>query len=135
MEYIAGSELNKALQSDYRVYLCGNLCKPQNMKWIPDGELEIGISFYKEFTADKPHFHAANTEYNYVINGMTKLLLIDYGEEFIFEEGSLFIIPPHTKYASKHIGGTRIIFVKNPGGNDKKLVDINKALTEWLKSW
>ncbi len=135
MEYIMGSDLRQALQSSYRVYLCGNLSKPQEMKWIPDGQLEIGTSLYKEFTADKPHFHAAATEYNYVISGKTKVLLIDEGQEFTFEEGSLFVIPPHTKYASKHLGGTRILFVKNPGGNDKNLVNINEALTDWLKSW
>lgn len=135
MEYIVGSELNKALQSDYRVYLCGNLYNPQNMKWIHDGQLEIGISYYKKFTSDKPHFHGVATEYNYVMNGKTKVFLIDEGEEYIFEEGSLFVIPPNTKYASKHLGGTRILFVKNPGGNDKKLVNTSEVLAEWLKSW
>lgn len=135
MEYILGNELNQALKSDYRVYLCGNLSKPQKMKWIPDEQLEIGTSLYNEFTSDKPHFHHVATEYNYVISGKTKLLLIDEGEEYTFEEGSLFVIPPHTKYASKHLAGTRILFVKNPGGNDKKLIDINQKLTDWLKSW
>lgn len=135
MEYIMGSELNQALQSEYRVYLCGNLCKPQGMKWIPDGQLEIGTSLYQTFTADKPHFHTAATEYNYVISGKTKVLLIDEGKEFTFEEGSLFVIPPNTKYASKHLGGTRILFIKCPGGNDKNLVDMTEALADWLKAW
>jgi len=135
MEYIMGRELNRALQSDYRVYLCGNLHKPQSMKWIPDSQLEIGTSCYKSFTADKPHFHDTATEYNYVASGTTKVLLIEENQEFVFEAGSLFVIPPHTEYASKHLEGTQILFIKNPGGNDKKLVDINETLADWLKSW
>ena len=135
MEYIMGRELIEAFQSDYRVYLCGNLSKPQDMKWIPDSHLEIGTSYYREFTADKPHLHTTATEYNYVVSGMTKVFLIEEGQEFVFETGSLFVIPPHTKYASKHIGGTQILFIKNPGGNDKKLVDVDGALVDWLKLW
>lgn len=135
MQYITGNELNQALQSNYRVYLCGDLKMPQNMRWIHDEQMEVGMSLYKEFTAGKPHFHAIATEYNYVISGKMKLLLIDENREYIFEEGSLIVIPPNTKYASKHLGGTRILFIKKPGGNDKNLVEMNNKLNDWLKAW
>ena len=40
-----------------------------------------------------------------------------------------------TKYASKHTAGTKILFFKAPGGNDKTLFAIDNALKKWLSSW
>ncbi len=136
MEYIRGIDLNQALRSSYRVYLCGDLQKPQDcLSWISDTMLEIGTSLYKEFTADHPHFHAQATEYNYVLHGVSKVLLIDEGTEYIFDENTLFVIPPHTRYASKHMAGTRILFIKYPGGNDKNLITVDGSLKQWLETW
>lgn len=135
MDFIRGNEVKEALKSTYRVYLCGNLQKPQQLKWISDNKNEIGTSYYKEFTADQPHFHTTATEYNYVLSGYSKVLLIDEDKEYIFDEGSLFVISPMTKYASKHSENTKILFLKTPVGNDKQLVDVNEQLEKWLRSW
>lgn len=135
MEYICGDELFQALEKEPRVYLCGELKKPQSMKWISDGDNEIGMSFYKDFTHDAPHLHTTAKEYNFVISGCTKVLLIDSGKTYTFGEGSLFVIPPMTKYASKHSGGTRVLFFKSPGGNDKHLIQIDAYTAEWLAEW
>lgn len=135
MECIDGKNLELALKSANRVYLCGDLKKPQDLKWIHDENNEIGISHYKCFTADLPHFHTKATEYNYIIKGSTKILLIDEGREILFEEGSIFVLPPMTKYASKHLPNTKIIFFKSPGGNDKHLIGIDDSLEAWRKSW
>ncbi len=47
-------KLLSSLETDNRMYLCGNLEKPQALDWINTDGLEIGMSDYKEFTADVP---------------------------------------------------------------------------------
>jgi mannose-6-phosphate isomerase-like protein (cupin superfamily) len=136
VDFITGKDIEAALAQTYRVYLCGNLERPQDeLVCMPNYEVEIGISDYREFTADRPHFHTTTTEYNYVLHGTSRVYLIDSDEEHTFEEGSLFVIPPRTRYASKHVGGTRLLFFKSPGGNDKRLVDPDVALSAWLETW
>ena len=136
MKYLDGSEIIEALQKTYRVYLCGNLEKPQKeLKWIHDEQLEIGISHYQDFTADSPHLHTDATEYNYVIKGSSKVLILAEEREYVFASGSLFVIPQNTKYASKHSADTQILFIKSPGGNDKQLIDVSPKLQTWLQSW
>ena len=135
MNYIYGRHIHETLKSTYRVYLCGNLKRPQELQWIQDEKIEVGISHYPKYTADHPHFHAAVTEYNYVVDGCSKVLLIDENKEFLFEAGSLFVIPPMTSYASKHLDGTKILFFKVPGQNDKQTIDVNGKLKIWLSAW
>lgn len=135
MEFIHGEVLRQALEKSYRVYLCGDLEKPQEMKWIHDAKNEVGISFYSRFTADQPHFHTTATEYNYIISGSSKVLLLKEQKEITLEAGSIFVFPPMTHYASKHQAGTRILFFKSPGGNDKHLIEMTESLQVWLQAW
>lgn len=135
MDCIQGKEIATALDKTYRVYLCGNLEKPQSLRWIHDEKNEVGVSFYQKYTADQPHFHTMATEYNYIVSGSTKLFLIDENKEFTYEAGSIFVLPPMTKYASKHLAGTKVLFFKSPGGNDKNLVEVTPELQKWLDSW
>ena len=86
MEIICGNDLDKALESAYRVYLCGDLKKPQDLKWIHDENVEMGISYYKEFTADQPHYHLHATEYNFILEGKSKFLLVDEKKEIELEK-------------------------------------------------
>ena len=137
MNYIIGSDISKVLDIKDRIYLCGDLKKPQQLEWIEDERLEIGMSRYKggEFQADIPHYHETNTEYNFVLSGTTKFLLIDERREMEFEKGSLIVVPPGTKYASKHKAGTEILFIKIPAGDDKVIVDVDESIQDWLKDW
>lgn len=135
MEFIYGSDIQKALESLYRVYLCGDLKLPQELQWIHDEKNELGISYYEKFAADKPHYHINATEYNYIISGKTKIFLIEERRELLLEAGSFFVIPPMTKYAAKHMENTKILFFKSPCGNDKQLIDINDTLKTWLNVW
>lgn len=135
MKVIHGGDLEKALECAHRVYLCGDLQKPQQFPCIYDSHNEVGTSYYKNFTADQPHFHTTATEYNYVICGSSKVLLVDDGKEYLLKAGSLFVIPPMTKYASKHLANTKILFFKSPGGNDKCIIEVSDALNDWLYSW
>ena len=105
------------------------------MQWIHDEANEIGVSHYKQFTADRPHYHTSATEYNYIISGSSKFFLIDVGKQILLEAGSLLRLPPMTKYASKHLENTKILFFKSPGGNDKQLLDTDERLNAWLRSW
>lgn len=136
IQSLSGSQINDALKLQYRVYLCGDKSMIQpSLEYIPDEQLEVGISDYQEYTADKPHYHAQNTEYNYVVCGCTKVIDLDTGEELQYEAGSLFVLAPNTRYASKHIAGTKMFFVKCPKGNDKIIVNIDNKLSAWMKSW
>lgn len=135
MDYIQGTYLQEKLSEKYRIYLCGSLEKPQAEKCILDKENEAGISFYQQFTVDLPHFHTTATEYNYIVSGSSKILLLDEHKEITLEAGSFFVFPPMTKYVAKHQAGTKILFFKSPGGNDKQLIDMTKELNVWCQSW
>jgi len=133
---ISGNQIEHAFQEKYRVYLCGDesMIQPE-LKYIPDEYLEIGISDYQKFTADKPHYHAQNTEYNFVVSGCTRVVNLETGEEHQYDAGSLFVIAPNTRYASKHNEGTKVFFVKCPKGNDKMLVEPDEGLLAWMTCW
>lgn len=134
--FFFGKQISDALDKKYRVYLCGNLSRPQReLECINDSNIEIGTSYYKEFTSDKPHVHSRITEYNYVLQGKVKLLLIADNREYEFDKDSLFIIPPNTEYVSKNQADTRLLFIKSPGGNDKSLVEVDDRVLAWMQSW
>jgi len=97
---IDGANIERALAEVQRVYLCGDLVFPQDsLEHIQSKGMEIGISDYKEFTVDKPHFHTKTTEYNYVLSGATKLFLIDSQEEQIYR-----LSEKDARYASQSAG-------------------------------
>ena len=139
MKKIFGRDIKDALSKTYRVYLCGNLSKPQvELPCISDDNLEIGMSYYKEFTSDNPHFHTRATEYNFILEGESRVFLpdeINGEQEYHFEKGGMFVLSPNTRYAFKHKAGTKILFIKCPGGNDKMLFKPDEKLKAWLSSW
>lgn len=135
-DFFSGEVLKETLKKNYRIYLCGNLSVPQEaLDCIYDDKLEIGTSFYEFYTADVPHYHKNATEYNFVVYGTVKLYLFDTKETFEFTEGSLYVLPPNTKYATKNAPNTQVLFMKCPGGNDKMLYDCDEHLRKWLISW
>lgn len=136
MQSIHGNEIAAALQRNYRVYLCGDksMIQPE-LAYLPDEQLEIGISDYAEYTADLPHVHTRNHEYNFVVCGCTKVLELDTGEEREFEAGSLYVFSPNTRHVCKHTAGTKEFFVKCPKGNDKMPVEVTEAIAEWMRAW
>ena len=117
MKYITGDGFQNVLNKNKRVYLCGNLKQGTENKYIPTDAYEIGISQYDEFTVEKAHLHRFNKEYT-------------------FEAGSLFVIEPDMPYKTKAVKGTKVIFSKVPGGNDKELTpQLEKDMESWGKSW
>jgi len=134
IKIIRGSDIEEATSKEYRQYLVGDLKNPQLLDFVKDN-VEIGISSYKEFTSDVPHKHPVCSEYNYILEGTTKVLIIEDNVEFTFEKGDFFSIPVNTPYASKHKGGTKVLFFKNPSINDKTKVEVTKELSDWLNKW
>lgn len=135
MNVIKEEEISSGLEQSSRVYLCGNLKMGNTVEHIPTDSYEIGVTQYSEFSADKAHIHTFNTEYNYVLEGSIKIFLIDEKKEVLLKKGDLFVINVGEPYMGKALPGTKVIFSKVPGGNDKKLIEIDKKMTEWCKSW
>ncbi|WP_312102870.1 cupin domain-containing protein [Pygmaiobacter massiliensis] len=127
--------INDALKGTTRQYLAGHLKLPQNLDHIDDTNIEIGVTDYKEYTVEAPHWHKVAYEYQYMISGETKYLDVDTGEETYYVAGDFYRIDPETKYAQKSLGGTTILFIKTPPGNDKVVVDANNDVQKWLEKW
>ena len=135
MKIINHIEIENGLKDSGRVYLCGDLQRSNGVEHIKTDGYEIGISEYPEFKCDKPHYHAFNNEFNFVIAGQVKVILINEKKEYLFSAGDLFVIEPNEPYIGKNIAGTRVLFSKSPGGDDKVLVEKNEALIRWSESW
>lgn len=136
MEIIKSYETEVALKKEYRQYLAGHLKKPQPYLKHIDDDIEVGISFYEDFKADKPHVHPQCTEHGYVLQGAVKVLLLDgSNKEYELTCGDFFVLRPGIPYATKNNAGTKVLFIKSPGINDKQLVDVNDDLNKWLSAW
>ena len=132
---LTASAINGALKDTTRQYLVGNLKLPQELTHIDDSNIEIGITDYKEYTAEDPHWHKVAYEYQYMISGETKYLDVETGEETHYVTGDFYRIDPKTKYAQKSIGGTTILFIKTPPGNDKVSMEADDNAQKWLAKW
>ncbi len=125
-----------ALNKTYRQYLAGRLEAPQPYLPCIDDDIEVGISYYRKFTADKPHMHPVAMEHGYILSGKLRLMLLDGTHEtFEFGKGDFFVIPTGTAYAVKNAPRTKVLFIKSPGGNDKQLVEVTPEVQEWLSKW
>jgi uncharacterized cupin superfamily protein len=136
LESISARQLEQALSREYRQYLTGHLQRPQpHLQHIED-DIEVGISHYREFTADKPHIHPVATEHGYVLEGSLRLLLLDGSHrEVQFDAGDFFVLQPGVGYATKNAPGTKILFIKSPGVNDKQELAPTEEVTAWLSAW
>ncbi len=135
MKILKHDEIANVLEKNGRVYLCGNLQRPTAIQHIPTDGYEIGISDYPVYTFEKAHIHTFNKEYNYVLEGAIKILLLKTGQEYTFTKGDLFMIDTDEPYTGKELPGTRTIFSKVPGGNDKVLVEMDERVLRWGESW
>lgn len=125
-------EINTSLESTNRQYLQGDLKKEQLLSYIYSNNSEIGISDYKEYCHDDPHYHDFITETNYVITGRLCLHILDTGKDYVIEAGGVFSVPPKVKHVLKIQPGTRIIFFKNHSMNDKHVVSFEgKDFETW----
>lgn len=136
LQIIRGAALDSALSKEYRQYLTGHLQRPQEYLEHVDDDIEIGISHYRKFTADTPHMHPVATEHSYVLQGSIKVLLLE-GEprEYLLEAGDFFVLRPGNGYATKNAPGTKVLFIKSPGLNDKTPVPVTEDIKKWLSTW
>ncbi len=136
MDIIRREDLEFALSKEYRQYLTGHLGRPQPFLNHIDDDTEIGMSYYREFTADTPHVHPICTEHTLILSGAIRMRILDgSGEEYEFREGDFFVLPTNTPYATKNAPGTRVLFIKAPGVNDKTLVTPDEDTLRWLSAW
>lgn len=132
---IRAAEIDNALAKEYRQYLTGKLSREQkHLKHIED-DIEIGVSYYESFAADTPHVHPVATEHGYVLQGSIKMRCTDSAEEYEFSAGDFFVVPVGVPYASKNAPGTKVLFIKSPGINDKTPVDVDQETENWLLQW
>lgn len=130
---INNADILSALKDTTRQYFVGNLSKPQQVSFIRDERLEIGISSYPAFKYELTHVHTVATEYQYMISGWTEYMDVETGEVYEFKKGDFYAIEPGTAYSQRVRAGTNILFIKVPSTNDKQLVDISEEQMKWLE--
>ena len=135
MKTITGKDIRSALARQLRIYLCGNLSKPEEINSILTDGLEIGISHYDTFTMEKAHLHKWNHEYNFIKSGSVKVYVFDEHKEYEFHQDDMYVIEPGMAYVTKAQPDTEVIFVKSPGGNDKQLIPHTDVINQWGKEW
>lgn len=136
ISYLLADGINNALSKQYRQYLTGRLTREQKHLQHIDDDIEIGVSYYKEFTSDTPHKHPVATEHCYILQGVVRVQCLE-GErtKFEFHEGDFFVIEKGVAYATKNAANTKVLFIKSPGINDKEVVEIDADIKDWLSSW
>ena len=116
---IGSEEIKKSLTSATRQYLVGHLERPQELKHLDSGELEIGITSYKKITEEEPHWHKFANEYQLVLQGETSYCDLTNGEVINLRCGDFYLIESGTCYSQESEAGTIILFIKVPSINDK----------------
>lgn len=131
IEVVSGQSIESALNISKRQYLVGELALPQELEYLRDSHVEAGITEYKEYTIEKPHYHTTTTEYIYVISGESKYMNVNTREETFVKQGDFYVIHSGITYAQKSNAGLKVIFFKYPSGNDKICVEDDGSLEEW----
>lgn len=134
-DVIYKSELDRAFESERRQYLTGDLKLPQVLEYIKDSNVEIGMSRYKEYGVEEPHYHNEVSEYHFILSGETKYVDVSSNREYCFGAGDFYIIRPNTVYIQKSVVGTELMFIKVPGKNDKVKVMSDDRIKAWLSEW
>lgn len=129
IEILSNDMLDGIFKNTYRHYLVGAFQEAS----LKDDNIEVGISNYRSFTYDMPHYHPRVTEYQYVIAGESALFDISNDRVYHLKQGDFFIVKPNTHYAEKHKSNTKVLFFKFPGENDKILIEVSYSIEMWLK--
>ncbi len=128
---ISNEDIRKSLENVTRQYFVGNLKKSQSLDFIKREDIEIGITSYKEYSEEQPHYHTVVTEFQYVVSGWTKYINLKTKEEFEFKMGDFYVIETGTHYAQKSKKGTKILFIKSPSINDKMSIEYGDDIVSW----
>ena len=117
--FIRSYVVTEALRQTNRQYFVGNLAKPQELPFIRDEQLEVGITCYDSGTVESPHWHLSQREYMYVVSGDITYREVATGAEHQYHKGDFFGILPQLCYTQESAKGTTVIFIKHPAINDK----------------
>lgn len=132
---LSAEQISSSLEGNFRQYIQGDLQQEQNLPYIHNTNSEIGISYYREFTHDEPHYHDCITETNYILEGKVCMKIVGTDEEYVIEKGGVFSIPPLTTHIMKVQPETKILFVKDHAMNDKHVVELaSLGLDNWLEN-
>jgi len=129
---IRASDIEEAVAEGNRQYLTGNLARAQALAHIEDDELETGISDYDVDTLDQPHTHPRAREYQLVLRGRVVIRELATGVVHDLRAGDFYVIERNTAYAQKVYARTRVLFFKNPAGNDKVPVELDAVAEDWV---
>lgn len=129
---IGADDIERALGVESRQYLMGSLSRPQPLAHLDDQELEVGISTYPHDKVDSAHMHPIAREYQLMLAGQLEILDLGSGEVTRIQQGDFYVIERGTAYVQKVWAGTRVLFFKFPGVNDKKSVELGAEALEWL---
>ncbi len=132
IEILRRASVGAASTESGRQYLVGNLQEAQALQNIPDDDVEIGIATYHDSEADLPHYHPHVREFQYILKGRLLLRNVKTRETVELFEGDFYVINPGTIHVQKAQQGTRVIFFKFPGMNDKTVVPADEELANWL---
>ena len=132
IEIRRAGEIESALADTDRQYLVGTLGRPQALAHIPDADVEVGVSHYRQDTADVPHLHPVQREFQYVVSGRAVLRDLRTGAEHLLGPGDFYAVEAGVPHAQKSKAGTHIVFFKHPAGNDKTEIEPDRELQAWL---
>ncbi|MBP3916963.1 cupin domain-containing protein [Clostridium sp.] len=134
-DVISSEVIDRAFITEQRQYLTGDLKMPQILDFIKDENVEIGMSRYKEYKIEQPHYHTDLAEYHLILKGETKYVNVTEDKEYVFKKGDFYIIRPNTIYIQKSLPGTELIFIKVPGINDKVPCESTDRINKWFEEW
>ena len=110
--HLKKSQIDDALNLEYRQYFIGELEKPQLLDYIEQGDLEMGTSLYQMSKPDIPHMHNETSEILYILHGIYVVLMIGEMEEHSLNAGDIFIVPPIHHMLVKHMPEHKFCLLK-----------------------
>ncbi len=137
IQVLKNKAISESMLFNERQYMLGELSLPQELRYIENPDIAIGLIEFKEFSHDIPHIHSIISESQYMIDGHAALLNLDTMEETVVSRGDFFYIPQNTPHVMKAQAGTKFIFIKSKCINDKQILDgaLNVlALREWIQN-
>lgn len=135
IETLPAEEIERSLEHSTRQYLAGDLKLPQQLAFLRDEAIEVGISSYPYYKWEQPHYHTLTSEYCYILSGETKYIDLSDGAAYHLRAGDFYILRRDTPYIQKCKPGCRLLFVKAPGINDKVTVDMDDRMRAWCADW
>ncbi|NCB52604.1 MAG: cupin domain-containing protein [Clostridia bacterium] len=137
IQVLRNKAISESLLFHERQYLLGKLSLPQELSYIENSDIAMGLIEFNEFGHDLPHIHSVVSESQYMLDGHAALLNLDTMEETVVSKGDFFHIPANTPHVMKAHAGTKFIFIKSKCINDKKVLDNDLkigALRDWIQN-